>query len=82
MRVGIAFDEDYLATSGPIVPYRKSTGWNPLEPGESPSDLRSFFQELTNILGAARRALPLRLAEHGSARLGASSGRPASGTRI
>ena len=32
MRVGIAFDEDYLATSGPIVAYRKATGWLPLEP--------------------------------------------------
>ena len=42
MRVGLAFDEDYLATSGAIVSYRKSTGWNPLEPGETPSDLRSF----------------------------------------
>ena len=29
MRAGIAFDEDYLATSGAIVTYRKSTGWNP-----------------------------------------------------
>lgn len=47
MRVGVAFDENYLATSGPIIEYRKSTGWNPLAPGESPSDLRSFFQHLT-----------------------------------
>ena len=46
MRVGLAFDEDYLATSGAIVTYRKSTGWNPLEPGETPSDLRSFFREV------------------------------------
>jgi CubicO group peptidase (beta-lactamase class C family) len=46
MRVGIAFDEDYAATSGPIVEYRKSTGWNPLSPGEQPSDLRSFYQNL------------------------------------
>ena len=46
MRAGVVFDEDYLATSGPIVVYRKSTGWNPLEPGEDASDLRSFFQEL------------------------------------
>ena len=47
MRAGIAFNEDYLATIGPIVAYRKATGWNPLGPGESPSDLRSFFHELT-----------------------------------
>ncbi len=43
MRAGIAFDEDYLATSGPIVQYRKATGWNPLLPGELPSDLHSFY---------------------------------------
>ncbi len=46
MRIGIQFDENYLATSGPIVEYRKSTGWNPLGPGESPSDLRSFLTSL------------------------------------
>ncbi|HWB50659.1 MAG TPA: serine hydrolase [Stellaceae bacterium] len=46
MRTGVAFDEDYLATSGPIVEYRKATNWNPLGPGGSPSDLRSFYQTL------------------------------------
>lgn len=46
MRSGIAFDEDYLATSGPIIEYRKSTNWNPLGPGETPSDLRSFYRVL------------------------------------
>jgi CubicO group peptidase (beta-lactamase class C family) len=46
MRTGVAFDEDYLATSGPIVEYRKSTNWNPLGPGETPLDLRSFYQTL------------------------------------
>lgn len=46
MRAGIAFDEDYLATSGPIVDYRKATGWNPLGPGESASDLHSFYSVL------------------------------------
>ena len=46
MRIGIDFDEDYLATSGPIVEYRKSTNWNPLGPGESPSDLRTFLTSL------------------------------------
>jgi CubicO group peptidase (beta-lactamase class C family) len=51
MRTGIAFDEDYLATSGPIVEYRKSTGWNPLQAGESHSDMRSFFQELKDSEG-------------------------------
>jgi CubicO group peptidase (beta-lactamase class C family) len=51
MRVGLQFDENYLATSGPIVEYRKSTGWNPLGPGESPSDLRSFLTSLKDRSG-------------------------------
>ena len=46
MRTGVAFAEDYAATTGPIVEYRKSTNWNPLEPGERPSDLRGFYQSL------------------------------------
>jgi len=51
MRSGIAFEEDYLATSGPIVEYRKATGWNPLQAGETASDLRSFFGTLTGTDG-------------------------------
>ena len=47
MRSGVEFDEDYLATSGPIVDYRKSTNWNPLDAGETPTNLRSFFAQLT-----------------------------------
>jgi len=46
MRAGILWDEDYHAVSGPIIEYRKSTNWNPLGPGETPSDLRSFFAKL------------------------------------
>jgi CubicO group peptidase (beta-lactamase class C family) len=46
MRTGVAFAEDYLATAGPIVEYRKATGWNPLAPGDTPSDLHSFYQHL------------------------------------
>jgi CubicO group peptidase (beta-lactamase class C family) len=46
MRAGIEWDENYLATSGPIVEYRKATGWNPLGIGEAPSDLLSFYQHL------------------------------------
>lgn len=46
MRTGIRFNEDYLATSGPIVEYRKATGWNPLGPGERASDLHSFYSTL------------------------------------
>ena len=51
MRAGVAFDEDYLATSGPIVEYRKATGWNALAAGDRPSDLRSFFSQLKNADG-------------------------------
>ena len=46
MRAGIVWDENYLATSGPIVEYRKATGWNPLNPGETLSDLKSFYASL------------------------------------
>jgi CubicO group peptidase (beta-lactamase class C family) len=51
MRAGVAFDEDYLATSGPIIAYRKAGGWNPLGPGDTPADLRSFYRELTKSAG-------------------------------
>lgn len=52
MRAGIRFNEDYLATDGPIVEYRKATGWNPLAAGETPSDLHSFYSKLTQADGA------------------------------
>lgn len=51
MRCGVTFDEDYLATSGKIIEYRKSTNWNPLEPGELPADLNSFFLSLQKADG-------------------------------
>jgi len=51
MRTGVAFNEDYLATSGPMIAYRRAAGWNPPEPGVPPSDLRSFFRELTGSEG-------------------------------
>ena len=46
MRAAIAWDENYLAPSGPIVEYRKATGWNPLAPGDAASDLKSFFSSI------------------------------------
>jgi len=52
MRVGIRFNEDYLATSGPIVEYRKATGWNPLAPGDKPSDLHAFYASLKEADGS------------------------------
>lgn len=51
MRAGIAFNEDYLASCGPIIEYRKATGWNPPAPGDSPSDLRSFYSQLRQTDG-------------------------------
>jgi CubicO group peptidase (beta-lactamase class C family) len=33
------------------VEYRKATGWNPLGPGETPSDLRAYFSTLKKIDG-------------------------------
>lgn len=51
MRVGLDFDEDYLATSGPIIEYRKSTNWNPLTAGEQATDLRSFLASLKDKAG-------------------------------
>jgi CubicO group peptidase (beta-lactamase class C family) len=48
MRAGIAWNEDYLASSGPIIEYRKATGWNPLGPGDTPSDLRHFLKTIKN----------------------------------
>ena len=51
MRAGVEFDENYLATSGAIIAYRKAQNWNPLEPGERPSDLRSFYASMTGSDG-------------------------------
>jgi CubicO group peptidase (beta-lactamase class C family) len=51
MRAGVRFDEDYLATSGPIIEYRKAGNWNPVEPGDPPADLRSFYRHLTESTG-------------------------------
>ena len=51
MRAAIDFDEDYLASSGPISAYRKAANWNPVEPGDDPSDLRSFYREMTKSAG-------------------------------
>lgn len=47
MRVGVKFDEDYFATSGPIIDYRYAANWNPVPAGITPYDLRSFQTLLT-----------------------------------
>ncbi len=57
MRAGIAFNEDYLATSGPIVEYRKATGWNPLAAGEAPTDLHAFYARLKERDGEHGRSV-------------------------
>lgn len=51
MRAGVRFDEDYLATSGPIVAYRHAANWNPVPPGVEPGDLRGFMSEITESDG-------------------------------
>jgi CubicO group peptidase (beta-lactamase class C family) len=51
MRVGVFFDEDYLASAGPIIEYRKAQNWDPLGPGEKPSDLRTFLPSLAKSDG-------------------------------
>jgi CubicO group peptidase (beta-lactamase class C family) len=51
MRVAVEFDENYHAASGMIIDYRKSHSWNPIDPGEKPTDMRSFFKRLTKADG-------------------------------
>jgi len=46
MRAGIIYDENYAETAGPIVEYRKAMGWNPVEQGDRPADVRSFLATL------------------------------------
>lgn len=52
MRCGVVFDEDYLATEGAIIDYRKATNWNPISSSEEPADLRSFFLTLNDPAAA------------------------------
>lgn len=46
MRIGVKFEEDYLATTGPIVDYRYAANWNVVPPGREAGDLRSFMSSL------------------------------------
>ena len=55
MRSGVKFDEDYLATSGAIIEYRKATNWEPLDAGQKPMDLRGFYQTLAERDGVHGR---------------------------
>ena len=51
MRAGVLFDEDYLATDGPIVDYRLAANWNPVPKDREAGDLRSFMSVLTKADG-------------------------------
>ena len=51
MRAGVLFDEDYLATEGPIVDYRFAANWNPVPKDQEAGDLRSFMSVLTKADG-------------------------------
>lgn len=46
MSVGIRFDEDYMASDGDVINYRRSTGWEPSEAGVPPTHLRQYLQTL------------------------------------
>jgi CubicO group peptidase (beta-lactamase class C family) len=46
MQVSLDFDEVYLATEGPFIRYRESTGWNVVADPSKASDLRSFLVSL------------------------------------
>lgn len=46
MRAGVFFDEDYLATAGPIIDYRYAANWNPVPKDHEGGDLRSFMSVL------------------------------------
>jgi len=67
MRAAIVWDENYLASAGPMVEYRKATGWNPLAPGEEASDLHSFYRTLTK---AGRHGGPVHYVSPNSDLLG------------
>ena len=49
MRVGVFFNEDYLATEGPIIDYRYAANWNPVPKDCEAGDLRSFMSSLTEV---------------------------------
>ena len=52
MRVGVFFNEDYLATEGPIIDYRYAANWNPVPKDCEAGDLRSFMSSLTEVDGS------------------------------
>ena len=51
MRAGVFFNEDYLATEGPIIDYRYAANWNPVPKDRDAGDLRSFMSSLIEADG-------------------------------
>ena len=50
MRTGLAFDEDYYVTSGPMIRYREATGWNPRTDSAFSGGLHEFLLSLEEFL--------------------------------
>ena len=46
MRVGVYFDEDYMAQNGPIIDYRYAANWNPTPESKVDINLQSFLASL------------------------------------
>ncbi len=46
MRVGVSFDEDYAAKSGPMIDYRYAANWNPTPEARIGITLKSFLTSL------------------------------------
>ena len=46
MSVGIEFNEDYVDLAGDVARYRRSTGWDPIDPQEADMDLRQYLLTL------------------------------------
>ncbi|MEM7209695.1 MAG: serine hydrolase [Pseudomonadota bacterium] len=46
MTVSTAFEEDYTATQGDYIHYRKATGWNPVDDGEASVGLHTFLESV------------------------------------
>lgn len=49
MTAGIAFDEDYTATDGPIVRYREASGWNNRTVTDPDFHMRDFLSQMTEV---------------------------------
>ncbi len=51
MEVALDFDEDYLDKTGAFDRYRRATGWNPENPGDPSTDLKTFLCTLAKSKG-------------------------------